>query len=236
MTQKRFSTVFLILTIVSGGMVNFAGADPKLPLMFVPPAPAGYLLVDEEMWSQLIDEAGRHLDRARDAFLHGHSRTTALELRKAAIMMRIDAAHGQDRADLALLKSAHELESQSQRLFNPQNIESIDDLDAVSSRALIALADHQQLKAELAWKHRHIQRSGHYLRAAADNLERASFRARAVLTLSASDSVKDARILSGRLVEGMGYAVDDVAIGIEALGKHVKHFGHEIVRPLTEKR
>lgn len=233
--SKRLPLACLALAIVVSGLFNLAIADPPLPLPMVPHAPPGYLLVDEEMWSQLMDEAGRHLDRAREAFLHGHTRTTAHEIRKAAIMMRIDAAHGQDRADLALLKSAHELEHLAQRLVSSQSTDTIDDVDAVSSRALTALADHEQVKASLAWKQHHPHRSGRYLRSAADNLERAAYRARAALSTATSDSIRNARVLSGKLVESTGYAIDEVGSGIDALGHQIERFGHAIIHPRTER-
>lgn len=227
---------FLLSSLAVCALIKFASADPKLPMMFVPPAPAGYLLVDEEMWSQLMDEAGRHLDRARDAYLNAHFRTAASEFRKAAIMMRIDAAHGKDRGDLALLKAAHDLEHLSQRLLNPQGVDTIDDLDAVASRALIALSDHEHIKADLAWKQRRVHQSAYYLRAAADNLERAGYRARVAMSSTTSGAVKNARLFSSRLIDGAGYAVDEVGLGIEALGHQIKHFSHEILKPLPERR
>lgn len=233
---RRLPLTCLAVATIACGLFSVADADPARPMQIIPAAPPGYLLVEEEMWSQLVDEAGRHLDRARDAFLHGHSRTTSLELRKAAIMMRIDAAHGKDRVDLGLVKSAHELELMALRLQDPRNTDTIDDLDAASSRALTVLADHQQLKADLAWKHRHYHRSGNYLRAAADNLERASFRARVAVAAGTATAVRDARLLSGKLAEGTGYAVEEVGLGIDALGHQIKHFSHEVLRPLTERR
>ncbi|MDB5389569.1 MAG: putative periplasmic protein [Planctomycetaceae bacterium] len=232
----RLPLTCLLLTAVTCTLLGIAHAQPKLAIATVPACPPGYLLVEEEMWSQLMDEAGRHLDRARESFLHGHTRTTALELRKAAIMMRIDAAHGQDRVDLALIKSAHELEVMALQLHNPQNTDSIDDLDEVSSKALAALADHEHLKADLAWKHHHFHRAGRYLRSSADNLERATFRARVALSTSTTDVVRDARVLSGRLIEGTGYAIDEVGLGIDALGKQIKHFGHAVLQPAIERR
>lgn len=234
--SNRLPLACLALAIAVSSLFNLAIADPLLPVPMVPQAPPGYLLVDEDMWSQLMDEAGQHLDRAREAFLHGHTRTTALELRKAALMMKIDAAHGQDRADLALMKSAHELEHLAQRLLSSQSTDSIDDVDAVSSRALAALADHEQVKADQAWRQHHTRRSGRYLRSAADNLERAAFRARAALSTATSETIRNARVLSGKLVEGTGYAIDEVGSGIDAMGHQIERFGQAIIHPRTERR
>jgi len=232
----RLPITCLSLVVVTCGLFQYAAADPLLPMRVVPVAPPGYLLVDEEMWSQLMDETGRHLDRARDSYLHGHLRTAAQELHKASIMMRIDAAHGEDRADIAMIKAAHELERLAHRLQSPQSMDTIDDIDVASAKALTALADHEHIKAEMAWKQGHGRRSGRYLRSAADNLERAAFRARVAVSVATSDAVRDARILSGRLVDGVGYAMDEVGSGIHAFGHQIRHFTSEVVRPMNDRR
>jgi hypothetical protein len=123
--SRRYQLICALLLISLCAGLRISSAQPKLPTAVIPPAPPGYLLVDEEMWSQLADEAGRHLDRAREGFLHGHTRTTAMELHKAAIMMRIDAMHWEDHADQLLLKSAHELEQLAHQLKSPQSITTL---------------------------------------------------------------------------------------------------------------
>lgn len=234
--SQRFAMTSLTLILTTIAALNIASADPTLPQLLTPPAPAGYLLVDEEMWSQLMDEAGRHLDRARDAFLHGHHRTTALEFHKAAIMMKIDAAHGLHRSDSALLTSAHELDHLAQRILSGKSTDTIDDIDAASSRALTALAAHEQAKAVQAWKQDQPRRSGRYLRAAADNLERAAFRARVAMTTATTDAIRNSRVLSTKLIDNTGYAIEEVGKGMDAMGHQVERFGQAIMHPLTEKR
>ncbi len=234
--SSRLLLICLTLTLTTSALLTTARANPKLPPLLVPPAPAGYLLVDEDMWSQLMDEAGRHLDRARDAFVHGHHRTTALEFHKAAIMMKIDAAHGKDRADSALLTSAHELDHLAQRILNGKSTDTIDDIDAASSRALTALAAHEQTKAVQAWKQDQPRRSGRYLRAAADNLERAAFRARVAMNTATADAIRNSRVLSTKLIDNTGYAIDEVGKGMDAMGHQVERLGQAIMHPLTEKR
>ena len=234
--SHRHSPGSLSLAIMVYGLSTVASADPQLPIPAVPPAPPGYLLVDEEMWSQLMDETGRHFDRARDAFLHGHTRTTAIELRKAAIMMRIEAANGRERADLAVLKSAHDLERLAHALLDGRSTDTIDDVDLASSQALSALAHHDQVKAEAAWKMKRAHRSGHYLRVAADNLERASFRARFELTSATSSAIRNARNLSRKLIDGTDYALDEVGVGIDAVGHQIERFQQSIVSLGTDRR
>lgn len=232
--SHRLSLACVAAAVTTCCYFSTADADPQLPMASIHRAPHGYLLVDEEMWSQLMDEAGKHLDRARDAFLHGHSRTVALEIQKAAIMMRIDAAHGQDEADLRMLKAARELEHLAERLQSGRSTDTIDDLDTLSSKALGALAEHEHIKAANAWKHHHHRLSGRYLRAAADNLERATFRARAELSTAASKAIKNARILSGKLIEGTGYAIDEVGADMDAIGHQVERLGKTFLHPHAE--
>lgn len=226
---------YLALAVIGYSLLAVAYADPKLPMSLLPKAPAGYLLVDEEMWSELMDEAGRHLDRAREAFLHGHTRSAAEDFRKAAIMMKIDAGHEQDPVDRPLLKSAHELDRLVERLRNGQSTDTTDDVDALSSRALAVLARHEQAKAALAWREHNSNRSGRYLRAATDNLERAASRVRTDLSIATSNVIRSARHLSGKLIDGTASATDEAGRGIEALGHQIERLEQAIVHPRSEK-
>lgn len=227
---RYLSFRILSLSVIACGVATVASADPQLPVPVIPHAPPGYLLVSEELWTHLLDETGRHLDRARDAFLNGHVRTSAGELRKAAIMMRIEASNGQQRADLSLLHAARDLEGLAHAILSGKSIDSIDELDTLSSQALAALAKHAQLKAAAAWKGQHNRRSGQYLRAAADNLERAAFRARSQITVATSGAIKNARVLSEKLVDGTDYAIDEINSGIESIGHQIEHFEHSLMR------
>lgn len=231
----RNPSSLVTIAILGCGLISIVYADPLPPLPGAHSAPSGYLLVDEEMWSELMDEAGRHLDRAREAFLQGHTRSAAQELRKAAIMMKIDAGHHQDPVDKAMLKSAHELDSLVERLRSGQSTDTIDEVDALSSRALTVLAQHEQAKAVMAWGQRSPHRSGRYLRAAADNLERATFRARAQLSTATSNVIRNARNLSSKLIDGTASTVDEAGRGIEALGHQIERFERAIVHPHSVK-
>ena len=229
------TTGFVLLAVVSVGLLGVANANPKLPMPLLPEPPAGYLLVDEEMWSELMDEAGRHLDRARDSFLQGHTRMAATELRKAAIMMRIDAAHGEDAVDRQMIKSAGEIEHIVSGLRNGQSTDTIEDIDAVSSRAFAVLARHEQAKAAMAWSQHHSHRSGRYLLAAADNLERSAARARIELSTSTRQAIRNARNLSGRLVEGTGFAIEELGKGIDVLGHQIEKLEQSILHPHSQR-
>ncbi len=226
----NLSTRVLILAAIACGVTTVASADPQAPVPNIPHAPPGYLLVHEELWTHLMDETGRHFDRARDAFLNGHVRTSAVELRKAAIMMRIEASNGHERADMTLIHAARELEALAQSILSGKSTDSIDELDALSAHALAVLAKHAQMKAAAAWKLQHSRRSGQYLRAAADNLERAAFRARSQITVATSGAIKNARLLSERLVDGTENAVDEINTGIESIGHQIEHFEHALMR------
>lgn len=230
MGNRYLSSQGLVLAALVCGIAAVASADPQLPIPAVPHAPPGYLLVSEELWAHLMDETGRHFDRARDAFLSGHVRASAAELRKAAIMMRIEASNTHPRPDPALAHIARQVEALAHDIQSGRSADSIDALDALSSQALTALAKHAQSKAASAWNMQQHRRSGQYLRAAADNLERAAFRARSQLTAAASGAIKNARVLSERLVDGTDRAVDGVAAGIETIGHQIEHFEHALLR------
>ena len=226
--RPRFRIV--VLAAMACCVAAVAIADPQLQIPVAPYAPPGYLLVSEEQWAILMEETGLHIDRAREAFVNGHYRTSAAELRKAAIMMRIEASNGPLQAGMPLKQVARQLERHSQFILNGRSTDSIEELDAVSSRALSALAQHAQTKADLAWKMHNDRRSGQYLRAAADNFERAAFRARSHLTVAASGAIKNARVLSDKLVNGADYVVEEVSTGIDSIGNQIERFEHTLLR------
>ena len=80
--------------------------------------------------------------------------------------------------------------------------------------------------AERSWLHKQGERTGRHLRAAADNLEHAARLSEQEVQVATQTVVKDVRVISGKLVEGVGYGVDEVGKGFESLGKQVESVGN----------
>lgn len=192
-----------------------------------PHVPSGYLLIQEEQWELLSDEPSRHLSRARDAFLIMDAHTAALEIRKAAVHVRVAAEHAVERTKNSLSRSEHELEQMARRIENG-TVKSVEDLDLATARALHALANDQYVKASDAWRKRELRRSGQFLRAATNNLERAAARTDATIRAATAEVAKDSRLISGKLIEGTGFVVDEVGEELEAIGHQIERVGSRV--------
>ncbi len=198
-----------------------------------PHVPAGYLLIEEEQWEMLSDEPSRHLGRARDAFLVMDTRTAAAEMRKAAVHVRVAAEHALERSKRSLTHSEHELEQTARRIETGM-VKSVEDLDLVTARALHALANDQYAKASDAWRKRELRRSGQFLRSATNNLERAAARTDATMRAATAEVAKDSRLISGKLIEGTGFVMDEVGAGLESVGHQIEKVGSRVL-PHTPK-
>ncbi len=198
-----------------------------------PHVPAGYILIEEEQWDMLSDEPSRHLGRARDAFLIMDSRMAAAEMRKAAVHLRVAAEHALDRSKRSLAHSEHELEQTARRIETGM-VKSVEDLDLVTARALHALANDQYAKASDAWRKRELRRSGQFLRSATNNLERAAARTDATMRAATAEIAKDSRLISGKLIEGTGFVMDEVGAGMESVGHQIEKVGSRVL-PQTPK-
>lgn len=201
-------------------------ADPE-PTAKSPDVPPGHFLVHEELWDDLADEPGRHMDRARQAFLDVNAGEAASEMRKAAAHLKITAAQAALATRHALLRSAHELETLARRV-EAGTVKSVTELDRAFARAAHALSHHHWVMAERSWAAQQSARAGRQLRAAADDLERAASRTGKALESATGTVVKDTRIISGKLVEGTGFVFDEIGKGILTFGKQVESVGKGI--------
>ena len=228
------STIVIALACLSqtAGLSVTLGDDKDTKA--VPEAPAGFVLVDEDQWHVMADEPDRHISRAREAFLMADARTAAGELRKVAVHLRIASAHASERVKRGLAHSEHELTTLA-RHIESGTVKSVEDVDAVTARALHALADYQYVKAADAWRKKEARVSGQYLRAAADNMERAAARSDARMRAATAEIAKNSRVISSKLIEGTGYVIDEIGAGFETVGREIERVGARVAPAKTVK-
>ncbi|MBS0266159.1 MAG: hypothetical protein JSS02_29790 [Planctomycetes bacterium] len=218
-------TLFLSLLIVgSAGAATWADPEPETLL---PSTPAGHFLVHEELWNDLSDEPGNHLERARSAFLAIDLKEAADQMRKAAIYLRISSGQAAENSRQALLKSAHELEELAHRVENG-TVKSVHELDSSFARALHALSHHHWVLAERSWRARQNEKAGKQLRAAANTLEQSAARTGHALQTATTAVAKETRLVAGKLVEGTGFVVDEIGKGFAKFGQQVETVGKGI--------
>lgn len=223
--MSNWKPAFLGMTISLAAAWTQA-ADPLAPPT-PPQVPPGQFLVHEELWTELADEPARSMEHAREAYLAVDVRDAAKALRKAATYLKISAGQAGAASKHALQHSARELESLAQRV-EAGTVKSVAELDAVSARALHALSHHHCLLAERSWAAEETRATGRQMRAAAENLERAAARTGKAVQTATHNVASGVRVISGKLIEGTGFAIDEVGKGIAALGGQIDNVGKRI--------
>lgn len=221
---NRIPFIAMILAALSAITIFAAEPEPEAKASTVP---SGHFLIHEELWNDLSDEPGEHMDRARNAFIAVDAAEAASQIRKTAIYLRITAGHAVDGSKRALIRSAHELEGLAHRV-ETGTVKSVGELDAAFARALHSLSHHHCVLAERSWMARQNERAGKQLRAAADNLEKAAARTGHALQTATAAVARETRLVAGKLVEGTGFVVDEVGKGFAKFGKQVEDVGKGI--------
>jgi hypothetical protein len=107
-------------------------------------------------------------------------------------------------------------------------IKNVEEFDLASARAMQALSEYQYTKAALAWERKEVRQAGHYLRAAADNVEHAAARTEQRFRAATTEVARESRELSGSLIKGTGYVIDDVGHGFERIGHQIEQVGARV--------
>lgn len=226
---KRFALTLLIITSTQCLTSSISSAQSDvIPIPTVPPP--GYLIIEEDRWYLLADEPGNNIARAREAFLTMDIQKAASELRKAAVQIRVAASNARESTRHKLIHSERELEKMAKRIEDG-TLKAVDELDVVTARALHALSEYQYHKAQQAWHKKKPHQAGHFLRAAADNIEHAAARTEARLRTATAEIARESRAISGSLIEGTGYVIDDVGTGFERIGSQIEHVGAKVIAP-----
>lgn len=211
--------VVVVLNLVTG----YAPADEPQKST-ASEAAKGSLLVHEDLPNETSQQ---QLGMARQSFVMADLPAAAQHLRNAGGYLRRASNQADDVTKPGLRHSAEELDSLAQRVEDGK-VNSAEELDQPSARALHRLSRHHYLMAQRAWLHKQRERTGWQMRAAADNLEHAARFSEQEVQVATQTVVKDVRLISRKLVEGVGYGVDEVGKGFERLGKQVESVGNEM--------
>jgi hypothetical protein len=201
-------SVSLLVVVVLDLVCSVASASEPQVSTPIPESSQSPLLVHEDF----PDETSQELRLAK-------------QLRKAAANLRNTSTQADDVTKPRLNDSADELESLAHRVESGR-VKSAHELDQPSARALQRLSRHHYLMAQRSWLHKQRERTGKQLRSAADNLEHAARFSEQEVQVATQTVVKDVRLISSKLVEGVGYGVDEVGRGFENLGKQVESVGN----------
>jgi hypothetical protein len=216
-------SVSLLIVVVLNLVCSAASASEPQVSKLIPESSQSPLLVHEDF----PDETSRELRLARESFLIVDLGAAAKQLRKAAANLRNTSTQADEATKPRLNDSADELDSLAHRVESGK-VKSVDELNHPSARALQRLSRHHYLMAQRSWLHKQRERTGKQLRSAADNLEHAARFSEQEVQVATQTVVKDVRLISRKLVEGVGYGVDEVGKGFETLGKQVESVGNRL--------
>ncbi len=192
-----------------------------------PSAATKVLSIPDPNGDSNLTDPGRTLTAPWALMLQVDAAAAAARIRQGSKEIRETARGAASDARQSLDDVANELEELSRRV-EARGINTAEELNRPFARAFHALAQHHLQAGEQYWELRERRQAGHRLRNAADNLERLAATTGHRLSATANEAVRESRLVSGKLIEGAGYATDEVGKAFEALGKHVEAAGHNL--------
>ncbi len=193
-------------------------------------APEGYILIEEDVWFVVDDEPEEHFHRAHDAFLKKDLKKAAAQIRKGEAFLKLEAGRATDEGKKLMKESGHELAKLADDVEH-KTIMSVKRLDEAFARAHQALARHHHLKAKESWTNKAEQAAhkvGQDLQAAAAHFDQGMIWAGHKAEAGMAKTIKDTRLLAGKLIEGTGWVPAEVGKGIEDVGEKIEKFGKKV--------
>lgn len=154
----------------------------------------------------------------------------AQEIRKGAAYLRMEAASAEGIPKEALLRSTLELRRLAQDLDHGGNIDKTT-LHQAFARASHARALQHHALAASSWAKEENARTGDALSATVSDVRDGIRWSGHEIAKGTSATLEEIRVLSGEMVEGGGWAVDEVGQGIEKAGSEIENLGKWLSSP-----
>ena len=188
-----------------------------------PECEPGWVLVEDDIWTELPNSAGQHLSNAYEAYLQRQAGQAASEIHRAVFDLELQAgrAIGKDRTeltdaigDLKALLNAEDSTQANLKLSHATYEQAI-------AGACYALAKHHCEMAQIDWAKQLKTTAGYDLKWAANYLDRGRVWADQLASRTAESRLHDARQLSEALIAGNADLEQNVATRIETLDTEV---------------
>jgi hypothetical protein len=181
----------------------------------------GWVFVDEGLASAMQGETEHHFARAREFYLSHDATAAAAEVRKGAVVLRLESSRAVGRARSALREAEQRLETVAKGIESGSPL-PLEALASSFARAERALAVHQQLKARQYWEHRDLQRLAQALRAAANHLEQHLVHLGQRGDQDAAASLRRVRNLADHLDESEEVSGEEVRAVLDTLNSELR--------------
>lgn len=186
-----------------------------------------WVIADEQAWAPYIEEPDAHFRKAHDDFVKKDYRAAATEIRKGEAYVKLERARATTDSQKALTGSAEELETLAKDV-QKGTVKDVKKLDDAFARADQSLAKSHYVKASESWAKKLSDKTGYELKAATESLERAASWAGGEASSAASTAVKDGRAVTGKLISGTGWTVDEVGKAIDSVGQGIEQVGKKV--------
>ena len=200
--------------------------SPYLDEFSPPPAVEdGWIATEDDVWVDLVGQAGRHFRRAMDAYNQGRLRECSSQIRRGRAMLRLERVRAEGEARGAMVAAIYELKRVGESLQTEKHL-SRRELERAFAHAHFALAYHHITKARtLLEKPRKLSASLH---ASALNTERSYEWAGLILDDNTTEAISDAKEVAEHLTAAK--KMDPVRIQdvISALDQEVRLLGPKL--------
>jgi hypothetical protein len=184
-------------------------------------------VTDIEHWYPVSQEPERHFDAASIDFTRKEPASAAIEVRKAAAFVRLEAARAEGPVRQALEAAEVRLEATAAALEHNALLRAraMDQAFAAASHAL-ALA--HRAHAAAFWAQKAYDDAGYELQAAAEGLQSAAAWSGGRAKAAAEVGSTDARDIGDKLASGGLWARYEVSRGFDSLGDALDQLGRDI--------
>jgi hypothetical protein len=231
--RKMFSsliTLSAVMTLMGLGLWGYEApvqaADPVEPTE--PNVSPGCVAVPEDVLDALADAPDEHFHKAHAAFLKKEFKVAAEEIRKGTAFLKLEMARAKGDTRKAVTDSIHEMETLASDVERG-TVTSVGTLEQAFARAHHALAQHHYARAMEDQAKEARVRMGHALKSAATHLEQGLSWTGKKLEAGTKETCKLAGLVSGKLIQGTGYATEEVGKAMGKVGDEIGQFGRHLV-------
>jgi hypothetical protein len=186
--------------------------------------PVGVVIVEEDVVAPLIGEPEHHFHHALKYFREGKNKQSAQEIQIGAALLKLEAGRHEAANKEGLLKAADELDKLADQVKQGQ-VKSQKPLQRAFAKADIALATHYQKMAKDSINQADGKKTGGWLAASADYVERGAHWVGHKFEAGEAAVVRGARALGHKLEGGANASSGEVNKQADALGNEADKLG-----------
>jgi len=202
---------------VSMVLVN-SGHSEALPEP--PAATEGWVIVHESVWVSEINRPGHHFNRAMANFRQDKFELAALEIKRAAALLKVESRRSSREGKKHLKAAAHRLRELSKKVKNGK-VKSYFVLKESFAGAHLALAISNRILAEKARGKKDTDQIGYELKSALRHLEHTSFWSGYRMSEAYLATQGNLERISQNLIDDLDVDDNEVIAAIEGIGSEL---------------